>query len=258
MTRPEVLREQTIQGSYATTDLLQAFDLTLQQGTYEPSTLAPIARLFSAGDVVLQSNLAYWRYNTPRPQQTWALFNPPPAGIGKPVSFGRTVANIAPSRFALLDEEALALSPGAPWPPPLAVFPVSHPRPHLPGRTGGRASNHRRQRQRRRGRRGSRASRRQPDDLLRRIARRQRQAATRSRRPRRPAGPDRLQPQNPRTLVERQRQHRGDPSGRQRADRRGPDLGRVAGLRPPQPGRRERRRLPGRPLRRGFWLMATR
>ena len=129
MTRPEVLREQTIQGSYPTTDLLQAFDLTLQQGTYEPSTLAPIARLFSAGDVVLQSNLAYWRYNTPRPQQTWALFDPPPAGIGKPVSFGKAVANIAPSRFGLLDEEALALAPDAPWPPPLAVFPVSHPRP---------------------------------------------------------------------------------------------------------------------------------
>jgi hypothetical protein len=129
MTRPEVLREQTIQGSYPTTDLLQAFDLTLQQGTYEPSTLAPIARLFSAGDVVLQSNLAYWRYNTPRPQETWALFNPPPAGIGKPVTFGKAVANVAPAQYSLLDEEALALSPDAPWPPPIAVFPVSDPRP---------------------------------------------------------------------------------------------------------------------------------
>jgi hypothetical protein len=129
MTRPEVLREQTIQGSYATTDLLQAFDLTLQQGTYEPSTLAPIARLFSSGDVVLQSNLAYWRYNTPRPQETWALFNPPPAGIGKAVAFGKAVANIAPAQYSLLDEEALALSPNAPWPPPIAVFPVSDPRP---------------------------------------------------------------------------------------------------------------------------------
>ena len=129
MTRPEILREQTIQGSYATTDLLQAFDLTLQQGTYEPSTLAPIARLFSAGDVVLQSNLAYWRYNTPRPQETWALFNPAPVGIGKPVSFGKAVANIAPAHYGLLAEEALALSPHAPWPPPVAVFPVSDPRP---------------------------------------------------------------------------------------------------------------------------------
>ncbi len=129
MTRPEVLREQTIQGSYPTTDLLQAFDLTLQQGTYEPSTLAPIARLLSAGDVVLQSDLAYWRYNTPRPQETWALFDPPPPGIGEPVTFGEAVPNIPPPQFGLLDEEALALSANAAWPSPVAVFPVSGPRP---------------------------------------------------------------------------------------------------------------------------------
>jgi len=129
MTRPEVQRQQLIQGSYPTTDLLEAFDLTLQQGTYEPSTLAPIARLFSAGDVVLQSDLAFWRYNTPRPQATWALFNPPPPGIGRPIAFGKAVPNIAPARFPLIDEEALALPPNAPWPPPVAVFPVTHPRP---------------------------------------------------------------------------------------------------------------------------------
>jgi arabinofuranan 3-O-arabinosyltransferase len=129
MTRPEILREQTIQGSYATTDLLQAFDLTLQQGTYEPSTLAPIARLFSAGDVVLQSNLAYWRYNTPRPQQTWSLFDPPPPGIAEPVGFGKAVANLAPARYSLVDEEALAEPADAPWPPPIAVFAVSDARP---------------------------------------------------------------------------------------------------------------------------------
>ena len=129
MTRPEVLREQLIQGSYPTADLLQAFDLTLQQGTYEPSTLAPIARLLSAGDVVLQSNLAFWHYNTPRPQAMWALFDPPPAGIGKPVTFGAATPNVAPPQFSLLDEEALSLPANAPWPPPIAVFPVSDARP---------------------------------------------------------------------------------------------------------------------------------
>ena len=172
MTRPEILREQTIQGSNATTDLLQAFDLTLQQGTYEPSTLAPIARLFSAGDVVLQSNLAYWRYNTPRPQETWALFNPPPAGIGKPVSFGAAVPNIAPAKLSLNDEEALALPTDAPWPPPIAVFPVSDPRPIYRAEPAGCPSRDRRQWSRRRRCGGGRPPRRQPDDLLRRHARR--------------------------------------------------------------------------------------
>ena len=122
MSRPSRVRT-------ATTDLLQAFDLTLQQGTYEPSTLAPIARLFSAGDVVLQSNLAYWRYNTPRPQETWALFNPPPAGIGKPVDVRQSRAGHRAGTVQPHDEEALAEPANAPWPPPIAVFPVSDPRP---------------------------------------------------------------------------------------------------------------------------------
>src|SRR5208282_5683459 len=106
-----------------------AFDLTLQQGTYEPSTLAPIARLLSAGDVVLESDYKFWHYNTPRPRPTWALFDPPPAGIGKPVAFGPELPNEAPSAFSFLDESALATPATAPWPPPVAVFPVSDARP---------------------------------------------------------------------------------------------------------------------------------
>ena len=45
------------------------------------------------------------------------------------MTFGKAVANVAPAQYSLLDEEALALSPDAPWPPPIAVFPVSDPRP---------------------------------------------------------------------------------------------------------------------------------
>lgn len=128
-TRPTVQRQQLIDGSDATADLLAAFDLQLQQGTYDPSTLAPIARLLSAGDVLLESDYRFWHFNTPRPQETWALFDPPPSGIGPPVSFGRPRPNVAPAHDRLLDEEALALPPHAPWPPPVAVFPVSDPRP---------------------------------------------------------------------------------------------------------------------------------
>ncbi|MGH9303679.1 MAG: alpha-(1-_3)-arabinofuranosyltransferase domain-containing protein, partial [Acidimicrobiales bacterium] len=129
ITRPTLQRQQLIDGSDATADLLSALDLPLQQGTYEPSTLAPLARLFSAGDVVLQSDYAFWHYNTPRPQETWRLFDPPPAGISKPVAFGRPRPNVAPARYRLVDEEALSLLPSSPWPPPVAVFKVAHPRP---------------------------------------------------------------------------------------------------------------------------------
>ena len=117
LTRPSIQRQQLPDGSAATVDLLSAFDLTLQQGTYEPSTLAPIARLLSAGDVVLESDYKYWHYNTPTPRPTWALFDPPPAGIGKPVAFGPAAPNEAPAYAALLDEQALATPANAPWPP---------------------------------------------------------------------------------------------------------------------------------------------
>jgi hypothetical protein len=129
LTRPSIQRQQLLDGSNATADLLSAFDLTLQQGTYEPSTLAPIARLLSAGDFVLESDYAYWHFNTPTPKPTWLLFDPPPAGIGKPIAFGAPDPNEAPKAYALLDEQALATPPGSPWPPPVAVFPVSDARP---------------------------------------------------------------------------------------------------------------------------------
>ena len=224
MTRPEVLREQTIQGSYPTTDLLQAFDLTLQQGTYEPSTLAPIARLFSAGDVVLQSNLAFWRYNTPRPQETWALFDPPPPGIGKPVTFGTRRAEHRPAAAtASSTRRPWRCRPNAPWPPPVAVFPVSDPRPIyraepaaaplvIDGSGAGVVAAA-----------GAGLLADNPTIFYAGTLDGEREAAARGRHPRRAARAHRLEPQGPRALVERQRQHRRDASGRARAVRAGPD-----------------------------------
>ncbi|MGH9296519.1 MAG: alpha-(1-_3)-arabinofuranosyltransferase domain-containing protein, partial [Acidimicrobiales bacterium] len=129
LTRPSMQRQQLIDGSAQTADLLSAFDLTLQQGTYEPSTLAPVARLLSAGDVVLESDYKYWHYHTPEPRPTWELFDPPPAGIGRPAMFGPRRPIEPPLSDATLDAQALSSPPGAPWPPPLAVFPVSRARP---------------------------------------------------------------------------------------------------------------------------------
>lgn len=129
LTRPSIQRQQLIDGSNQTADLLSAFDLTLQQGTYEPSTLAPIARLLSAGDVVLESDERYWHWGTPDPSATWLLFKRPPAGIGTPVAFGAPRSNVAPAAYGPLDEAALGVPPRAAPPPPLAVFPVHDARP---------------------------------------------------------------------------------------------------------------------------------
>ena len=72
MTRPFVTHEQQIMGSLATADLLQAVDTPLQDGTMDWNALAPMASLMSAGDVLVQYDQAYERYDTPNPQQVAA------------------------------------------------------------------------------------------------------------------------------------------------------------------------------------------
>ncbi|MCL6094880.1 MAG: alpha-(1-_3)-arabinofuranosyltransferase [Actinobacteria bacterium] len=125
--RPYVLREQIVQGSLPTTDLLYAIDIGLQNGTFNLASLAPLARLISAGDVLIRSDLQYERYNTPRPRVLWATLNRPATGLSKPVGFGTPRPNV--SLIAMLDEQALGESPKAAWPPPLAAIPVAHPLP---------------------------------------------------------------------------------------------------------------------------------
>ncbi len=126
--RPYVTRAQLVQGSLPTANLLYALDAPLQGGRFNPATLAPIARLMSAGDVLVRSDLAYWRYNLATPRATWQLLtSPPPAGVGQPVAFGSPVRSLSP--IAMLDETALAQDPNLAIPPPLAALPISNPRP---------------------------------------------------------------------------------------------------------------------------------
>ncbi len=128
LTRPFVAREQVPYGSAASADLLNAFDEYVQETTFNPLTLAPIARLMSVGDVVLRSDLAYERYNTPRPRQAWSMFDQSLPGIGSPIGFGKP-GPPPKQKYPLVDETALARNPKAPYPPKLAVFPVSNTRP---------------------------------------------------------------------------------------------------------------------------------
>src|SRR5690606_20605956 len=69
--RPSVQRELIPYGSPASANLLNAFDLRLQERTADPDSIAAIARLMRAGDVLVQSDLQYERYNTPRPRNLW-------------------------------------------------------------------------------------------------------------------------------------------------------------------------------------------
>ncbi len=122
--RPWVARELIPFGSPQSANLLIALDHRLQEGTFEPASLVPIARMMNSGSVVLRTDLEYERYNTPEPRVLWQEFdNPRPAGLGSPQTFGPTTPNVA-TAVPDFNEHDL-ITAGTPWPPKVAVFPVS-------------------------------------------------------------------------------------------------------------------------------------
>ncbi len=126
LNRGYVSREQVPQGSTATEDLLYALDDPMQVGASNPNALAPIARLMSVGDVLVQSDLNYEHYDQPPPAQLWAQLQPTPKGLGKPACYGTPRPDHGP--LPQLDEEALA-HPNPVEPCPLEVMAVANPRP---------------------------------------------------------------------------------------------------------------------------------
>ena len=70
MDRPYVARELIPLGTPVSANLVNAIDRPLQEGTFDPDALAPLARLIGVGDIVLRSDLEYERFRTPRPETT--------------------------------------------------------------------------------------------------------------------------------------------------------------------------------------------
>ncbi len=127
LTRPYVQRQVVPQGTSASANLLEAFDEQLQEGTLNPRAVGPFARLISAGDVLLQSDLQVERYHLPFPQQLWALLTAA-TGLGKPVGFG--APNPAkPIKYPLDTETRLGLATPVTQQPAVATFSVPGSRP---------------------------------------------------------------------------------------------------------------------------------
>jgi hypothetical protein len=126
--RPYVARQVVPAGTPAAANLVQAIDEPLQEGTLPASALAPLARLMSVGQVLLQSDLQYERYHLPLPQALWQELVPPPAGLEGPVTFGAPNP-ASPIRYPLNSELRLGLPALDPQPPALAVFNVPGARP---------------------------------------------------------------------------------------------------------------------------------
>ncbi len=127
LTRPFVTREQQVMGSIATADLLAALDDPIELGTEQWNALAPMARLLSAGDVLVQYDQRFEHYNSPQPTLLAQQLAQTPVGLSDPVSFGRPVAN-TPS-YSYVDDQNLASLTALPNPSPVVTYTVADPRP---------------------------------------------------------------------------------------------------------------------------------
>ena len=127
LTRPYITHEQQIMGSMPTADVLEAVDGPLQNGVMDWNAMAPMASLLDAGDVLVQYDQAYERYDTPNPQTLAAELATTPPGLVDPVAYGTPRPNVP--LLPHFDEGSLALPANATWPAPLVSYTVAAPRP---------------------------------------------------------------------------------------------------------------------------------
>ncbi len=127
LTRPFVTREQQVMGSMATADTLYALDAPIQTGIENWSALAPMARLMSAGNLLVEYDQAYEHYGTPQPKLLAASLAQTPPGLTNPRSFGRPRPNLPV--IPTLNEADLAATPNLPWPSPLVTYTIPGARP---------------------------------------------------------------------------------------------------------------------------------
>jgi arabinofuranan 3-O-arabinosyltransferase len=125
--RPWVSSQVAPEGEPASSNLIRALDSTLQNNVADPQSIAPIGRLFSAGDLLLQMDQEYERFNTPIPAYMWQLLNPTPRGLSLIGTYG------PPSGFhaingPFIDEQLLGLPLNFELPKSLAIYAIKDPR----------------------------------------------------------------------------------------------------------------------------------
>lgn len=121
---PLVTRDLLPLGSPGLMDLLYALDDTVQDGTLDPRSVAPVARLLGVGTIWLANDLAHERYRTARPEPLDRLLTDAP-GIDRLAAVGPPRPNVSePPR---LDERALADPRIGAAAPDIVLFAVDDP-----------------------------------------------------------------------------------------------------------------------------------
>lgn len=93
--RPLVTRDLLPLGSGPAMNLLYALDDRFQEGTIEPPSVAPVARLLAAHDLWLSNDSAFERFRTARPELVDDLLTSGEVpGLGETTRFGEPVVNV--------------------------------------------------------------------------------------------------------------------------------------------------------------------
>ena len=125
LTRPFVTREQQVMGSMPTADTLYALDAPLQTHIEDWAALAPMARLMSAGNVLVEYDQTSARYASPQAVTLARSLATTPRGLLHERAFGAPGLRVATPTTTT---ERLAGAPHAAKPPPVVVYTVAHPR----------------------------------------------------------------------------------------------------------------------------------
>ncbi|MCB0963269.1 MAG: DUF3367 domain-containing protein [Acidimicrobiales bacterium] len=130
--RPYLTREVLPQGSAASALMVDALDRRLQNGTLDPASLAPVARLLGVGDILIRSDLEFERFGVVGPDEVWdELVATEVPGLVAGPTFGAPAASLADPALDPLTPDDLggrATARDAAL-PPLAVLEVVDPEP---------------------------------------------------------------------------------------------------------------------------------
>lgn len=126
--RPWVSSQVQLVGQPASVNLIRALDSTLQDGTANPASIAPIARLFGASDVLVQMDGQYERYSTPLPPYLAHLFAANTSGMSLSSAYGPTTS-FAALNGPYINEQVASLPFGTQWPQSLQIYRVAGARP---------------------------------------------------------------------------------------------------------------------------------
>ena len=125
--RPYVARELIPYGTPPSADLLNAFDLPLQEGSDDPAALAPLAQLMGVGTIAHRGDLQFERFRTPRPDATYRMLTEAP-GLREVAAFGQGVDNTPSPELPLDDEVRLGEPADTATAPAVSLFDLEDPR----------------------------------------------------------------------------------------------------------------------------------